>query len=74
MKLETSSNSTRERIPRFGYGEDYRDHPEIYKNNNSVFSDPVVNITPKSEEVRNFSILKIMAEGSQLELDKKNSI
>ncbi|HGM9947147.1 TPA: TonB-dependent receptor [Providencia rettgeri] len=48
LKLETSSNSTRERVPHFGYGEDYRDHPEIYKNNNYVFSDPVVNITPKS--------------------------
>lgn len=48
LKLETSSNSTRERISHFGYGEDYRDHPEIYKKNNYVFSDPAVNIIPKS--------------------------
>ena len=31
LKLETSSNSKTPRIPNYGYGDDYRDHPELYK-------------------------------------------
>ncbi len=59
LKLETSSNSKTPRIPNYGYGDDYRDHPELYKDrNNYVFSDPTVNIDPASKGSAGFFNLK----------------
>lgn len=48
LKLETSSNSVKPRIPNLSYGQDYRDDPVLTKNYFSVFNDPAVNIVPKS--------------------------
>ncbi|EKT60954.1 TonB-dependent receptor plug domain-containing protein [Providencia sneebia] len=48
LKLETSSNSVKPRIPNLSYGQDYRDIPILTKDYFSVFNDPVVNIVPKS--------------------------
>lgn len=59
LKLETSSNSKTPRIPSYGYGDDYRDHPEMYKGgNNYVFADPAVNIDPASRGNAGFFNLK----------------
>ena len=59
LRVETSSNSKTPRIPNYGYGEDYRDHPELYKDrNNYVFSDPAVNINPASKGNAGFFNLK----------------
>lgn len=80
LKLETSSNSTKPRVPNLGYGHDYRDDPAIMdniKNGNKarmLFNDPGLLVTPKSRGDANFLILKIMQLGSRWELGNHVSI
>ncbi|EQB8048116.1 TonB-dependent receptor domain-containing protein [Providencia stuartii] len=60
LKLETSSNSTKPRVPNLDYGHDYRDDPAIMdniKNGNKarmLFNDPGLLVTPKSRGDANF--------------------
>ncbi|OTA15335.1 Outer membrane receptor protein, mostly Fe transport [Xenorhabdus vietnamensis] len=47
-KLETSSNSVRERMPALSLGQDYRDIPDFIQND--VETDPALKITPHSSK------------------------
>ncbi|MDX7992178.1 TonB-dependent receptor domain-containing protein [Xenorhabdus littoralis] len=47
-KLETSSNSVRERIPSLSLGQDYRDIPNFARN--GIETDPTLQITPHSSK------------------------
>ncbi|HEN3611522.1 TPA: TonB-dependent receptor [Yersinia enterocolitica] len=59
LKIDTSTNSKTPRMPSLGYGDDYRNYPEMAKGgNNYVLSDPAVNISPASQGSARFFNLK----------------